>query len=86
VRLSVQRDDNELRISVTDNGPGIPENRLPALFDPFATWKSGGLGLGLSISRSLVEAHGGHLTARNREGGGAEFQFTLPVEDSNARA
>jgi len=84
-RLSVQREDNELRISVTDNGPGIPEHRLTALFDPFATWKVGGLGLGLSISRSLVEAHGGHLTARNREAGGAEFQFTLPVEDSDAR-
>jgi two-component system NtrC family sensor kinase len=83
--LSVLQDGTQLRFSVTDNGMGIPEYRLPNLFDPFATWKSGGLGLGLSISRSLVEAHGGHLTARNREEGGAEFQFTLPVEDSHAR-
>ena len=83
--LSVLQDGTQLRFSVTDNGMGIPEYRLPNLFDPFATWKSGGLGLGLSISRSLVEAHGGHLTARNREEGGAEFQFTLPMEDSHAR-
>ncbi len=83
--LSVLREGAQLRLSVTDNGPGIPENRLPGIFDPFATWKSGGLGLGLSISRSLVEAHGGYMVARNREEGGAEFQFTLPMEDSHAR-
>ena len=83
--LSVLRDDARLRFSVTDNGPGIPEYRLASLFDPFATWKSGGLGLGLSISRSLVEAHGGHIIARNREQGGAEFQFTLPMEEGHAR-
>jgi signal transduction histidine kinase len=85
IRLCVRRDGTQLRFSVTDNGPGIPEHRLPSLFDPFATWKSGGLGLGLSISRSLVEAHGGHMIARNREQGGAEFQFTLPMEDHHAR-
>jgi signal transduction histidine kinase len=85
IRLSVHKERAELRIRITDNGPGIPAHRLPNLFDPFATWKSGGLGLGLSISRSLVEAHGGHLTARNREAGGAEFQITLPMEDHHAR-
>lgn len=86
VRLSAQRKGAELVVSVTDNGPGIPEHRLSNLFDPFATWKSGGLGLGLSISRSLIEAHGGHLHARNRDEGGAEFLFTLPVEDHDAGA
>ncbi len=85
IELSVRRQDVEVQIRVTDNGPGIPRERLPNLFDPFATWKIGGLGLGLSISRSLVEAHGGHLTARNRESGGAEFLFTLPVEARDAR-
>jgi two-component system NtrC family sensor kinase len=86
IRLSVHKERAALRIRITDNGPGIPAHRLPSLFDPFATWKSGGLGLGLSISRSLVEAHGGHLTARNREEGGAEFQITLPMEGGHACA
>lgn len=86
VRLAARREGAELVVSVTDNGPGIPEHRLTSIFDPFATWKSGGLGLGLSISRSLIETHGGHLTARNRDEGGAEFLFTLPLEDRNACA
>jgi signal transduction histidine kinase len=84
--IEAQELGSELGISVTDNGPGIPEEHLTTLFDPFATWKSDGLGLGLSISRSLVEAHGGRLTAANIQSGGARFLFTLPVEVPDARA
>ncbi|MGF1613675.1 MAG: ATP-binding protein [Gammaproteobacteria bacterium] len=80
IHLSIGRAGDELCVSVTDNGPGIPPEHLTRLFDPFATWKEGGLGLGLSISRSLVEAHGGRLMARNAASGGAVLQFTLPVE------
>ena len=85
IQLQVERDGRNLVITVRDNGPGIPPYRLASLFDPFATWKEGGMGLGLSISRSLVEAHGGQLTASHAREGGAEFRFTLPVETDHAR-
>jgi signal transduction histidine kinase len=85
IRLQVDRKGRDLVFTLRDNGPGIPPYRLTSLFDPFATWKEGGMGLGLSISRSLVEAHGGHLTAGNLPEGGAEFRFTLPVENDHAR-
>ncbi len=68
----------ELEISVADTGPGIagdPE----AAFQPFATTKSTGMGLGLSICRAIVEAHGGRLWAEPRPDGGAVFRFTLPI-------
>ncbi|AHE98157.1 ATP-binding protein [Thioalkalivibrio paradoxus] len=85
VELGLQREADHLQIHIRDNGPGIPPYRLAGLFDPFSTWKENGLGLGLSISRSLVEAHGGCLTVRNMPEGGAEFRFTLPLEHSDAR-
>jgi len=86
IRIEAHELGSELAISVADNGPGLPEERLANLFDPFATWKSEGMGLGLSISRSLVEAHGGRLTAANVGQGGACFRFTLPLEAPDARA
>jgi signal transduction histidine kinase len=86
IRIAARVLDSELEISVTDNGPGIEEARLSTLFDPFATWKSDGMGLGLSISRSLVEAHGGRISASNVNGGGARFRCTLPLEIPHARA
>lgn len=85
IQLQVDRDGSDLVITVRDNGTGIPPYRLASLFDPFATWKESGMGLGLSISRSLVEAHGGQLTASHAREGGAEFRFTLPVESAYAR-
>ncbi len=86
IRIAARDRGTALEITVTDNGPGIPEERLATLFDPFANWKSGGIGLGLPISRSLVEAHGGQLTATNLEDGGARFRFTLPLEVPDARS
>jgi len=68
------------RISVRDNGPGIPEAMLPRLFTPFATSKPHGTGLGLAISRRIVEAHGGRIELRNRAGGGAEANLFIPLE------
>ncbi|MEE4638235.1 MAG: ATP-binding protein [Wenzhouxiangella sp.] len=86
IRIAVSASAEEILIAVSDNGTGIPQGRLDSLFDAFATWKSGGIGLGLSISRSLVEAHGGQLTATNLEGGGARFSFTLPREAHHAES
>ena len=67
-------------ISVSDNGPGLPEALSEQLYSRFATKKGGAaMGIGLSISRRIVEAHGGTLVAENRPEGGARFRFTLPA-------
>jgi two-component system NtrC family sensor kinase len=81
ILIAASANAEEILIVVSDNGTGIAQSRLDSLFDAFATWKAGGIGLGLSISRSLVEAHGGQLTASNQAGGGARFCFTLPRAD-----
>jgi PAS domain S-box-containing protein len=64
-------------MSVSDSGPGIPEARRETVFQPFVTTKKNGLGLGLSICRSIVEEHGGRIWAHDNAGGGATFSFTL---------
>ncbi|MEN3749810.1 PAS domain S-box protein [Sphingomonas sp. HF-S3] len=76
-------DQSWVAIEVSDNGPGIPENILNQLFSRFTTTKGGGggMGIGLSISRRIIESHGGTLTAENRMEGGAKFRFTLPAEE-----
>jgi two-component system, NtrC family, nitrogen regulation sensor histidine kinase GlnL len=68
------------RIAVLDNGPGIPEAMLHRLFTPFATSKAHGTGLGLAVSRRIVEAHEGRIEVKNRPGGGAEAAVFLPLE------
>jgi two-component system nitrogen regulation sensor histidine kinase GlnL len=68
------------RLSVQDNGPGIPEAMLARLFTPFATSKPAGTGLGLAISRRIVEAHGGRIEVKNRGTGGAEANVYLPLD------
>jgi len=70
------------RIAVLDNGSGISESMLPRLFTPFATSKAQGTGLGLAVSRRIVEAHGGRIEVRNRAGGGAEAALYLPLATS----
>lgn len=67
------------RISITDNGPGIPVNVLPKLFRPFFTTKAQGTGLGLAVVQKVIVQHGGHVQVRNRPEGGAEFIVTLPL-------
>jgi two-component system sensor kinase FixL len=67
-----------LEIAVADTGPGIAVEIADKLFQPFMTTKAGGMGVGLSISRTIVEAHGGTLTAERNEAGGATFRLTLP--------
>ena len=68
-------------ITVRDSGPGLDPQRLNRLFDPFYTTKPQGLGMGLAISRSIVEAHGGRLWAKPNAPRGAVFQFALPIRD-----
>lgn len=68
-----------LAVSVSDTGPGVPEEVAARLFTPFVTSKPGGMGVGLSISRAIVEEHGGRLESRPNPGGGSVFRFTLPA-------
>ncbi len=70
-------------IAVRDSGPGLDPNNLDRLFDAFYTTKPQGLGMGLAISRSIVEAHGGRLSASADSSRGAVFQFTLPIRDES---
>lgn len=67
-----------LEIVVRDSGPGIPHDRLEEIFNPLFTTKAAGLGVGLALSRMIVEAYGGRVWAENGETGGAVFRFTLP--------
>ena len=77
--------DGEVRLSVRDHGTGIPTEVHDRLFDQFFTTKEHGLGMGLAIVRSIVEAHGGKIDAENVADGGARFYFTLPVTKPEAR-
>ncbi len=76
-----QLDDGMIEFAVVDSGTGVPETEADKLFAPFSTTKKSGMGMGLSISRAIVTAHGGRLDYRNNEVGGATFFFTLPPAD-----
>jgi two-component system sensor kinase FixL len=71
--------DNMIEISVSDTGAGIAPEIATQLFQPFITTKSQGMGVGLSISRTIIESHGGSITQRPNPGGGTIFSFTLPA-------
>jgi signal transduction histidine kinase len=72
--------DGQLLISVSDLGSGLPVKESERIFEPFFTTKPQGTGMGLSISRRIVESHGGRLWASPNTGRGATFQFTVPCE------
>ena len=75
-----------LRISITDNGPGIPGEALTKIFMPFYTTKANGTGLGLAVVQKIIVQHGGSVEARNQPSGGAEFIVWLPFVRENVRA
>ena len=80
VRTASGRTRPLARVSIKDNGPGVPEAMLPRLFTPFATSKPHGTGLGLAISRRIIDAHGGRIEVRNRAAGGCEASLYLPLD------
>jgi len=92
VELAVLNRAGCARITVQDNGSGIPEEHLESVFDRFyrvdaaRTRAAGGAGLGLAIVRSIVEAHGGTVDARNASAGGAVFSVRLPAADEAVRS
>ncbi|MEY2561644.1 MAG: hypothetical protein QOG51_2059, partial [Verrucomicrobiota bacterium] len=89
IEVDAKYRNEQLVISVSDRGPGLSEELAGRLFEKFYRGdgrKAGGLGLGLSIARGFVEAHGGKLTAENRDGGGARFAISLPVRVTDAHA
>ena len=75
-----------VEISVSDSGRGIPPDKLPRLFDSFFTTKENGMGLGLAIARSIIDAHNGRIFAENNSDGGATFRFDFPLIDEVAGA
>jgi PAS domain S-box-containing protein len=79
---SQQTDDGQLLIAVSDTGLGLPTEKADQIFDAFFTTKPQGTGMGLAISRSIVESHGGRLWASSNSGRGATFRLTLPYEES----
>ena len=76
-------DNRTVKASVTDFGVGIDENNIERLFEAFYTTKPEGLGMGLSISRTIIKAHGGTMEASNNREGGATFAFTLPAHQGD---
>ncbi len=85
VLLRMNREESGVQIVVTDTGPGIAPVVVPRLFESFFTTKKHGMGLGLSIARSIIEAHEGRIWAENTPGGGATFRIFLPTEAEHPR-
>lgn len=78
VGVDVEVDGERTRVVVWDTGPGIPDDRIERIFDPFYTSRADGTGLGLAIVHQIVEAHGGRIRVTNRREGGARFELELP--------
>jgi K+-sensing histidine kinase KdpD len=87
IRMQVNQENSRIWFVVSDNGTGIRQSDFPYLFDPFFVSQSAGstsrsgVGLGLSIVKAIVQAHGGSIFAENGEDGGAVFRFYLPVRE-----
>jgi len=84
VIVRITPDDGQMRFSVIDTGPGVPHDRVERLFEPFSTTKSNGMGMGLPICRTIIEAHGGRIWYQPGEDTGAIFTFTLPIFNEEA--
>jgi len=79
IRVCTSPEGSAILITIADTGCGIPEANRSRVFDPFFTTKPHGIGMGLRISRSIVESHGGRLWAADNSPHGASFSFTLPI-------
>jgi signal transduction histidine kinase/ABC-type uncharacterized transport system substrate-binding protein len=79
ISIRTARVEKFAQLSVSDLGPGIPEEKLKEVFEPFFTSKADGMGMGLSIARTIIEAHNGQISAKNRDHGGASFRIRLPL-------
>ena len=85
--LTTRDDENNMvAVEVADTGPGIGEDIAAQLFTPFVTSKPGGMGIGLAISKRIIEAHDGDIAVHHNEHGGATFRFTLPLTNQEAEA
>ena len=74
------RVDKDIIVTISDTGCGIPEERLPTIFEPFVTYKKQGTGLGLAICDHIIKAHGGTITVESTPGVGTTFSVTLKAE------
>jgi PAS domain S-box-containing protein len=83
LKLAATYDGNEVKVWVEDNGTGIAADNILTIFEPLVTWKTGGTGMGLAISNSIIESHGGKMWAENRQEGGARVGFIIPVQTEN---
>ena len=80
IQVRLVRSEGQVGIQVADNGPGVPPDQVGNIFDAFATQKEGGMGMGLSICRSIIEAHHGRIdVARSDDLHGAQFTLWLPL-------
>jgi signal transduction histidine kinase len=79
ISIRTSRREKFAELSVSDRGPGIPDDKLKEVFEPFHTSKSEGMGMGLSIARTIIEAHNGQIWAKTRDHGGASFRIRLPL-------
>jgi two-component system sensor kinase FixL len=85
IAVHAHRDDHgAVEVAVSDRGHGIATDKLASVFEPFFTTKTNGMGIGLAVSRTIIEAHGGRIWAENNLDRGATFRFTLPVAEAAA--
>jgi PAS domain S-box-containing protein len=86
IRTGIENGSRTVIVSVTDHGTSVPEEKLEEIFEPFFTTKQTGMGLGLSVCRTIIAAHRGKLWATNNPDCGATFQFSLPIRATNGQA
>jgi len=80
LKISTRREGRDVMVSVSDTGVGVSADKIEEIFNPFFTTKAGGTGMGLAISRTIIDSHGGRLWATVNPARGATFYFTLPTE------